>query len=91
MCLCVSLKLAGNANCLLPAADLQEFAIVVGCWGFLRTREGSRGLVCWFFFPNQALQLCLDSVLAEASSLPVCVHYSIPEYVDGMVLAVPVI
>lgn len=44
-----------------------------------------------FFFPNQALQLCLDSVLTEASSLLVCVCYYIPEYINGRVLAVLVI
>lgn len=36
------------------------------------------------FFADQALQLSLDSILAEASSLQICVRYAIPQYVAGM-------
>ena len=61
-----------------------------GCWGWrvvlflqLICRRG--------FFANQALQLSLDSVLAEASSSQVCVCYAIPEYVAGTLLAALVI
>lgn len=69
----------------------RTFVIVVSFLGFFDEQE--REVRRWFvgFFPNQALQLCLDSVLAEASSLPVCVCYSIPEYVHSRVLAVLVI
>lgn len=43
------------------------------------------------FFANQALQLSLDSILAKASALQVCVCYAIPECVAGMLLAALVI
>lgn len=69
----------------------RSWLLLLVVWGFLRWGEGSEALIRCFFFPNQAPQLCLDSVLAEASSLPVCVCYSIPEYVHGRVLAVLVI